>query len=64
MSDDKTDYNDIPVAACKYCDSLGLIQDDIENDICTRCGSINDINIFPNWYSYELYLENKKHDDN
>jgi DNA-directed RNA polymerase subunit RPC12/RpoP len=64
MSDDKIDYNNIPTVACKYCNSLGLIQDEVENDICVRCGSINEINIFPTYYDYELYVVNKKNDDN
>jgi hypothetical protein len=37
------EYNEIPVAACKHCNSLHIVNDDEQNDHCMRCGSINDI---------------------
>jgi rRNA maturation endonuclease Nob1 len=36
------EYNKEPVVACGGCRSLYLKQDDDDNDICMRCGSIND----------------------
>lgn len=38
---DIKEYNDIPVIACKYCKSLHIITDELNNDICFRCGSNN-----------------------
>jgi len=61
--EEKINYDLLPTAACKYCDSLGLIQDEFDNDYCTKCGEINAINIFPTYYDYELYLINKKNDN-
>ena len=40
------EYNEIPVAACKHCNSLHIVNDDEQNDHCMRCGSINDIIIY------------------
>lgn len=60
MTDENINYDDLPTASCKYCDSLGIKQDELDNDICLRCGSINEINIFKTYYEYEQYLKNKK----
>lgn len=54
--EDKKEYNDIPVVACKYCKSLYILTDEIENDICARCGSVNDIVHYKN---IEQYLDEK-----
>jgi len=64
MINEKIDYDELPTVACRHCDSLGLLQDDLDNDICIRCGSINEINIFPDYYTYELYIMKKLHEDN
>lgn len=47
-------YNDIPVVACKYCNSLNIQEDDNGNDLCMRCGAINEINHFS---TIEEYLK-------
>lgn len=39
----KKEYNELPVAFCKYCKSLHIITDELENDICMGCGSINEV---------------------
>lgn len=46
-------YDELPVAACKHCTDLFLIEDEAGNDICGRCGSVNEIQIFEN---IEMYL--------
>lgn len=53
------DYDAMPVAACTYCKSLHIKVDDIDNDICMRCGSVNEITMYNN---IKHYLETK--DDN
>lgn len=52
--EDKVDYDDLPVASCKHCLDLFLLEDEAGNDICGRCGSVNEIVIFDN---IEEYLE-------
>lgn len=46
------DYDDLPVAACKFCKSLHIEVDDVDNDRCMRCGSINDLIIYKNIEEY------------
>ncbi|MGO1819343.1 MAG: hypothetical protein ACTH0S_06630 [Senegalia sp. (in: firmicutes)] len=36
-------YDDVPVVACKYCKSLNIQEDDLGNDLCMRCSSMNEI---------------------
>jgi|TARA_R110000822_G_scaffold152112_8_gene291362 tRNA(Ile)-lysidine synthase TilS/MesJ len=62
MEKEGVNYDELPTAACRHCDSLGLKVDELDNDICIRCGSINEINIFPDYYSYELYIIKKLHE--
>lgn len=50
-------YDDLPVASCKHCLDLFVMEDEAGNDICGRCGSVNEIRIFNNIHEY---LENKK----
>lgn len=38
----QNEYNKEPVVACGGCKSLYIKKDDNDNDICMRCGSIND----------------------
>lgn len=52
MSKEKEKYDNMPVAACKYCNSLHILNDEIENDICARCGAINDIVIYQDIETY------------
>lgn len=51
------DYDKMPVAACKYCKNLHIVSDDVENDICMRCGSINEIEIYSNIHEYEAAVK-------
>jgi phage FluMu protein Com len=61
--DEKINYDSLPTVACRHCNSLGLFVDDVDNDICMRCGSINEITIFPDYYSYDLYVTSQLHED-
>lgn len=49
-------YDDMPVTACKYCKNLYLVDDDLENVICMRCGSVNDVKVFKD---IDTYLKSK-----
>lgn len=50
----KEEYDKLPVTACKYCKSLFIINDDIENEHCGKCGSVNSTTIYK---SISDYLE-------
>ena len=58
--ENKIDYDNEPVVACKYCKSLHIISDDINNNICMRCGSVNELREFPNIYKYKNFVNNDK----
>jgi len=50
---DKTNiYDELPVACCKHCTDLFIMEDDAGNDICGRCGSVNEIEIHDDIQSY------------
>lgn len=61
----KIEYDDLPVAACKYCNSLHILNDDLENDICAKCGAVNEIKVFNNIneYLYEREQKEKETED-
>lgn len=50
----KDEYNEMSVVACKYCKSLHIENDELENDICMRCGAVNEIDFYEN---IDHYLE-------
>lgn len=52
MEESKIDYDELPVVACKYCNSLHIENDEVENDVCMRCGSINELIIYKNIHDY------------
>lgn len=49
------EYDKLPVAACKYCHSLHVLTDEDGNDVCMKCGSVNDIIIYDNIYEHEKH---------
>lgn len=51
------DYDSLPVEACKYCKSLHIVIDEDDNDICFRCGTINQLQSFNNIHEYNKYLD-------
>lgn len=57
---EKEDYNKEPVVACKHCKSLYIIQDELENNVCFKCGSVNDLIEFPNIDAYQESLNKDK----
>ena len=38
-TEDQRIYDDLPVIACKHCNSLHIVEDDNGNEVCMRCGS-------------------------
>jgi hypothetical protein len=60
MEESKVNYDMLPVAACKHCKSLHIVIDEVENNHCMRCGSINEIELFVN---IDEYLATKEDDE-
>ena len=60
MEHSKKEYDDLPVAACKYCKSLHIVADDVENEVCMRCGAVNEVIVFKD---IDDYLEHKENDE-
>ena len=52
MEQSKMDFDEMPVAACKHCDNLWIENDEVENDVCMRCGAINELIIYPTIHDY------------
>lgn len=50
------DYDLESVVACKYCKSLHIVYDEENNDMCMRCGSINELETFKDIFEYELKI--------
>lgn len=61
-NDQLKDYDSEGVVACKYCKSLHIKTDEDDNDICMRCGSINELQEFSSIYKYNEYLTKKDND--
>lgn len=57
----KHEIDEMPVTACKFCKSLHIENDPEENDICMKCGAVNEIEIYDNIDSY--LKRNEKHKD-
>jgi hypothetical protein len=57
MEETKKDYESLPVAACKHCKSLHIVLDEVDNDVCMRCGAVNEIEIYKDIDEY-LALKN------
>jgi hypothetical protein len=56
IMNDKKDYDEEPVFACKHCGTLVVPNqyevDDDGNEICQRCNSINDIREYKDIFEY------------
>lgn len=50
------DYDKVPVEACGHCKSLHIVVDEVDNSICMKCNSINEIKEYP---TIQDYLTNK-----
>lgn len=59
MSDKTKEYDEEPVVACRHCKSLHIISDDVDNNVCMRCGSVNELKEFKDIYQYKEWLKNK-----
>ena len=59
-NENKIDYNDEPVVACKYCKSLHIVIDEVDNNICMRCGSVNELKEFKNIHEYKNFVDNER----
>lgn len=55
----KDEYNEIPVSSCKYCKSLFILEDELDNEVCGGCGSMNSTVIM----SINEYLEQDDEED-
>lgn len=59
MSDKTKEYDNEPVVACKFCKSLHIVSDELENDICFKCGAVNQLVTFDNIHEYKKFLKEK-----
>lgn len=55
----KIEYDEESVVACKYCKSLHIMSDELDNNICFKCGSINELETFLNINEY-LEFKNER----
>ena len=56
-NENKIDYNDEPVVACRHCKSLHIVIDEVDNNICMRCGSVNELKEFKNIHEYKNFVD-------
>ena len=49
---DLNKYDEEPVVCCKYCKWLHITVDNEGNDICNRCGSVNELETLDDIYQY------------
>ena len=59
MSDKTKEYDEESVIACRHCNSLHIVSDEIDNDVCFKCGSVNQLKEFKNIYEYKDFIKNK-----
>lgn len=60
MKEDKINYDNEPVLACRYCNNLHIIVDDVDNNICFRCNSVNEIQEFKTIFEWEEKEKKRK----
>jgi hypothetical protein len=60
LENSKEDYDALPVEACRFCKDLNIIVDEVDNTICKRCGSVNEIQTFKNIYEYLDFIKDGK----
>jgi len=56
MERSSTEYDNLPTACCRHCLDLGMMVDEFDNDICVRCGSVNELLVFDTYAEYDEYL--------
>lgn len=59
-NEEKYDYDQEPVVSCKYCNNLSIKTDEDDNDICLRCGAVNELREFKNIFEYLEYIQKSK----
>lgn len=54
MQDRKKHYDSMPIACCKHCNSLHIIEDEVGNDACLSCGAegTDIIEVYDNIFEY------------
>lgn len=57
IMESKDNYDELPVVACRYCKSLHIVTDEDVNDICFRCGSVNELEEFKDIYEYNKFIK-------
>lgn len=53
MKESAINYDELPVVCCKHCKSLHIRVDDEMNDICNRCGSVNELETLEDIKAYQ-----------
>lgn len=53
MEKSQSEYDEEPVVACKHCNSLHIVMDEIGNNICFKCGSVNELKEYKTIYEYK-----------
>lgn len=56
MENNKYDYDEDPVEACRHCKSLHIKNDELDNGICFKCGSVNELITFSNIKEYNKFI--------
>ena len=64
MKNNKSKYDDDPVTACRHCLNLFIVVDDVENDVCMNCGSLNELRIFKDIFEYLETVQHGKLNEN
>ncbi len=57
MEEKSNEYDELPVVACRHCKSLHVVSDELDNSICMRCGSVNELQEFENIYKYKEFKD-------
>jgi hypothetical protein len=57
MKKNDNPYDKLPVVSCKHCKDLNIQCDEDENNICMRCGSVNEIIIHKDINDYLKYKD-------
>ena len=50
--ENKIDYDSLPVVACGGCGNIATEVDEHGNDVCFKCGEINNIKVYNNIHEY------------
>jgi hypothetical protein len=49
---DRKEYDALAVTACKYCNSLHIITDELGNEHCMSCNATNEVVVYKNIHEY------------